>query len=60
MAITVKTVHRPEPETTSYLRAALKGMALTFKHLLTPPVTRQYPKEKREPFPGSRGLPGVH
>jgi NADH-quinone oxidoreductase subunit I len=34
----------------------LQGLALTFKHLLTPPVTRQYPKEKRESFPGSRGL----
>jgi len=36
MAITVKTVHRPDPATTSYLRAALKGMALTFKHLVNP------------------------
>ncbi len=34
----------------------LQGLALTFKHLISKPVTRQYPKEKREPFPGSRGL----
>lgn len=34
----------------------LQGLALTFKHMVTPAVTRQYPKEKREPFPGSRGL----
>ncbi len=34
----------------------LKGLALTLKHLFSPAVTRQYPKEKREPFPGSRGL----
>ncbi|MBI4697685.1 MAG: NADH-quinone oxidoreductase subunit NuoI [Nitrospirae bacterium] len=34
----------------------LQGLALTMKHLFTPAVTRQYPKEKREPFPGSRGL----
>ncbi len=34
----------------------LKGLALTFKHLISPAITRQYPKERREPFPGSRGL----
>jgi NADH-quinone oxidoreductase subunit I len=34
----------------------LQGLALTFKHWVSPSVTRQYPKEKREPFPGSRGL----
>jgi len=34
----------------------IKGLALTMKHLFTPAVTRQYPTEIREPFPGSRGL----
>jgi NADH-quinone oxidoreductase subunit I len=34
----------------------MQGLALTLKHLFSPPVTRQYPTEKREPFPGSRGL----
>lgn len=34
----------------------IKGLALTMKHLLSPAITRQYPKEKRVPFPGSRGL----
>jgi NADH-quinone oxidoreductase subunit I len=34
----------------------IKGLALTLKHMVSPAVTRQYPKEKREPFPGSRGL----
>jgi NADH-quinone oxidoreductase subunit I len=34
----------------------LRGLALTMKHLFTPSVTRQYPSEEREPFPGSRGL----
>jgi NADH-quinone oxidoreductase subunit I len=33
-----------------------KGLGLTFKHMVSPSVTRQYPEEKREPFPGSRGL----
>lgn len=33
-----------------------RGLALTMKHLFTPPVTRQYPAEKREPVPGARGL----
>jgi NADH-quinone oxidoreductase subunit I len=32
------------------------GMALTLKELFTPAVTRQYPKERREPFAGSRAL----
>jgi len=34
----------------------LKGLALTFKHMVTPAVTRQYPAERREPVPGARGL----
>ena len=34
----------------------LQGLALTLKHFFTPAVTRQYPSERREPFPGSRGL----
>lgn len=39
-----------------FLIEILQGLALTFKHWVSPSVTRQYPKEKREPFPGSRGL----
>jgi NADH-quinone oxidoreductase subunit I len=34
----------------------IQGMALTFKTIFQKPVTRQYPKEKRKAFPGSRGL----
>ncbi len=49
MPATVKVVRRPEKGTTSYLRASLKGMALTFKHLISPrKVTRQYPEEPTE------------
>ncbi len=33
----------------------LQGLALTFRTMLKPPVTRQYPKERREPKPGFRG-----
>jgi len=33
-----------------------RGLWLTMKHLFTPSVTRQYPSEEREPFPGTRGL----
>jgi len=33
-----------------------KGMALTFKTLFTPPVTRRYPLVKRPVQPGFRGL----
>ena len=46
MAINVKVVERPI-EDVSYVRATLKGMALTFKHLVNPhKVTVQYPEEK--------------
>lgn len=34
----------------------LKGMALTLRMMFTHAVTRQYPEEKRPPFPGFRGL----
>jgi hypothetical protein len=57
MAISVKVMHRPEPESTSYLRAALSGMALTFKHLVNPvKVTQQYPEEMTELHPRSLRL----
>jgi NADH-quinone oxidoreductase subunit I len=47
VAITVKVMKRPTREV-SYVRAALKGMSLTFKHMLQPPVTMQYPEEKSQ------------
>ena len=34
----------------------LKGLAVTGRQLFAPPITRQYPAEKREPVPGARGL----
>jgi len=34
----------------------LQGMALTFRSMLTKPVTRQYPEEKHPAMPGFRGL----
>src|SRR2546425_4328075 len=45
MAIGVKVMTRPGTEV-SYLRATLKGMALTLSHLWRPKVTMQYPEEK--------------
>ena len=45
MAIGVKVMKRPEREV-SYVRATLKGMALTFKHMFEKKVTMQYPEEK--------------
>ena len=45
MAIHVKVMKRPERQV-SYIRATLKGMALTFKHMFEPKVTMQYPEEK--------------
>ncbi len=41
---------------TIFLIEIAQGMALTLKTMLTPAVTRQYPKFKRKPFEGSRGL----
>lgn len=34
----------------------IKGLALTLSRFFSHPITRQYPKEKRPPFPGFRGL----
>lgn len=59
----IKAPERPD-ETTGFAKLLklvsfveiFRGLALTMKHLFTPPVTRQYPSEKREPFPGTRGL----
>ena len=45
MAITVKTLRRPATEA-SYVRATLRGLGLTFKHLLQKKWTMQYPEEK--------------
>src|SRR5208283_1108271 len=39
-----------------FLVEIIKGMALTFRMMLSPAVTRQYPEEKREASPGYRGL----
>ncbi len=41
---------------TIFLIDIAQGMALTLKTFFSKPVTRQYPKFKRKPFPGSRGL----
>ncbi len=41
---------------TIFLVEIAQGMALTFKTMFKPAPTRQYPTEKRKPFPGSRGL----
>ncbi|HEU4800293.1 MAG TPA: NADH-quinone oxidoreductase subunit I [Gemmatimonadales bacterium] len=45
MAIGVKVLKRPERQV-SYVRATLKGLALTFKHMFETKVTMQYPEEK--------------
>lgn len=41
---------------TIFLIEIAKGLALTFRTMIRPSVTRQYPTYKRKPFPGSRGL----
>jgi NADH-quinone oxidoreductase subunit I len=55
MAANVVVMKRPEREA-SYVRATLKGMALTFRHMVNPrKVTIQYPEERRELSPRWRG-----
>jgi NADH-quinone oxidoreductase subunit I len=44
MAIAVRTLRRPEAES-SYMRATLKGMALTFRHLFEKKWTMEYPEQ---------------
>jgi len=48
MPIGVKIMKRPQAET-SYLRATLKGMWLTFRHIFRPKVTMEYPEERSTP-----------
>ena len=45
MTIGVKVLDRPI-EDVSYIRATIKGMAQTFRHLFEPKVTVQYPETK--------------
>ena len=55
MAIGVKVMNRPL-ERVSYVRATLKGMVTTLKHLVDPhKVTMQYPETKWELSPRWRG-----
>ena len=56
MAVTVKVMRRPELEEVSYLRATLKGMALTLKHMVDPRhVVTEYPEVKPDLSPRWRG-----
>jgi NADH-quinone oxidoreductase subunit I len=41
----------------TYIPEILKGMALTFKHLVRPKFTRQYPEERWNPPAAFRGRP---
>ena len=51
----VKVVQRPEAGG-SYVRAAMKGMGVTLRHMVNPrKVTQQYPDEKWELAPRVRG-----
>lgn len=40
---------------TVFMTEIVKGLGLTFKSMISPAVTRQYPEEKREAAPGFRG-----
>jgi NADH-quinone oxidoreductase subunit I len=41
----------------TYIPEILKGMVLTFKQMLRPKFTRQYPEERFNPQPSYRGRP---
>jgi NADH-quinone oxidoreductase subunit I len=58
MAITVRTMKRPEPGGTSYVRAALKGMRLTFAHVFQKKWTMQYPEERTQQGPEAWTISG--
>ena len=34
----------------------LQGLALTFRHMVAPAITRQYPDEKESRFPAQEGF----
>jgi len=61
MAVTVKVMRRPAPKDTSYLRATLKGMRLTFKHLFQKKWTIQYPEQvSNDEYVMSNRMRGTH
>ncbi|MEK7671421.1 MAG: NADH-quinone oxidoreductase subunit I, partial [Bacteroidota bacterium] len=41
----------------TYIPEIMKGMVLTFKQMLRPKFTRQYPEERFNPQPSYRGRP---
>ena len=63
MGATVRVMKRPEQRKSSYIRATLQGMQLTFKHLISTVTTgeaatiktMQYPEEKWALAPRWRG-----
>ena len=56
MAIKTTVLTRPKMKETSYLRAALKGMKITLRHMLNPKsVTQQYPEVETRLSPRWRG-----
>ncbi|HHW14984.1 MAG TPA: NADH-quinone oxidoreductase subunit I [Firmicutes bacterium] len=44
-------------EVAGALGSVFSGMGITLRHLVSRPVTLQYPEERREPPPGFRGRP---
>lgn len=44
-------------EVADALGSVFSGMGITLRHLVSRPVTLQYPEERREPAPGFRGRP---
>ena len=56
MAIRTTVIQRPEVQETSYLRAALKGMSITLRHMFRPKkITQQYPEVETRLHPRWRG-----
>ena len=56
MAIRTTVMQRPEVQETSYLRAALKGMSITLRHMFRPKkITQQYPEVETRLHPRWRG-----
>jgi len=62
MSVIGKPVKRPEPRglfARSYLPSVLKGMWITFRHMISRKVTMQYPEETWNMPDRYRGLPAL-
>ena len=56
MAIEEKDVRRRKSSGVAVGQGLIKGLGVTLKHMLRPAVTQQYPEEKPDLPPSTRGV----